>query len=131
MTAASFEQFALTKAYSPRSPHATGTSFVEANDNALPLRGLVYRAVRLAGRLALTQLRSIVHPGGTVLSAGLSDTGFVVNPTPSRVVVSVRELLSVSAGHLLAPSPEAQQTSDGVQAECTSNAEIVQRSTAQ
>ncbi len=47
-----------------------------------------------------------------------------------RLSVASRTPLSVSAGHLVALSVEAQQSPTGAHAECTGSAEIVQRSTA-
>ena len=131
VTGRSFKQFRLAPVYPPAPTNAAGTSLVEANDNALPLRISVYGALRLAGRIALAQLWPIILPGRAVAAALNSQSIFMAKRRPSAVsVVASRTPLSVSAGHLVALSVEAQQSPTGAHAECTGSAEIVQRSTA-
>lgn len=108
---ASLEKIALAKAHSPRPTNATGTGFVEANDNTLPLRGLIRSTLRLAGRLALTQLRSLTQSGRTVASP-FSTHSFLMRQRAPCAVTEIRSAypLPVCVGHLVASVSDGHQT---------------------
>lgn len=92
-----------------------GTSAAGLCSNASRLRTFWFDALRLAGRVALTQLRSVVKPCRAIPTAFRTDCLNVIQRLPSAVcVVAYPEPLSVSVGHCqLRPAVESHLTARG------------------